>query len=232
MKKIITTTTAFTALFLAMYVPLNAGIIVTTTKSPEAEPPTILNDDLGQTAFGSTTSTGTISNSADDLFTGILNSGSWNDTGATRISGGASFTLNFDLTDNPDGFDIASITSIAGWNTQQGGRSNQGYGIELFFVGGGSGILQEKTSWEPNDPAEFWTTVTHSMGDGSALSNGTVTATGVSAIRFFDFDSPRADPNGGRAFYREFDIVAVPEPSTIVLFGIALGSLVFLRRRK
>ena len=237
MKKI-TTILALTAVS-AFYLPLQAQNIVTTsTKSAQAAPPSFLTDDLGQTAFGSISDNNNVSwdgRNVESLFNGNISD-------AVRIEPNASFTLNFDLTSNPDGFDIARIITIAGWDTAQGGRSNQGYGIELFFVDplkpGGTFLAKE--TWEPNDPASFWTVVTHASNDGSALDSGLtytdimgdevpLTATGVSAIRFTNFDASNA--GNSRTFWREIDIVAVPEPSTILLLLGAAGVLWIRRNR-
>jgi hypothetical protein len=49
----------------------------------------------------------------------------------------------------------------------------------------------------------------------------------VSALRF-TFNNV----GGDETMYREIDVVAVPEPSSVTLLGAGIGSLALLRRRR
>jgi len=110
-------------------------------------------------------------------------------------------TVELDTSINTLGYDLSGITSIFGWNTASGGRSNQGYEIILTFVDGSTAILAEAEHWEPNDPASFWTTVSFASSTGSHM------ATGVKAI---SFDITERANAGTFVIGREFDIFGSP----------------------
>lgn len=144
------------------------------------------------------------------------------------IQNGSTITYAFDVVSNPAGYDITEIASYAGWDTTSGGRSNQGYQIDLTFVDDTTATLLPQTTLEPNNPAMFWTRVLLDNDVAGMLSNGLVSATGVKAVTFKNFVPANADSpeNGEFSNYREFDIVGtatVPEPATLGL--LTLGGL-------
>lgn len=178
----------------------------------------------------------------------ILNDGSLGaatDPGASNDSIGikssnTSITYTFDTTTNSRGYDITGIQTYAGWLTSNGSgdiRSNQGYQVDLTFVGGATATLVGKTSFPWNTtgfslPATLWTEVAFTSG-GGVLDNGSgVVATGVKSITFTNFDS--AVP-GGPVAYREIHLdgaATVPEPGTVVLLGSGLLGLLAYAWRK
>lgn len=122
------------------------------------------------------------------------------------------FVLN--TTTNPLGYDITSVTTIAGWADM---RSNQKYEVLVSKVSAPDDFLSlGEFSYSP-DTGYTSITLANDTGSG-ALTNGVTTATGVKAIRFhillpsgtpppgFSQDQP---PLIGTAF-REFDVFGVP----------------------
>lgn len=229
----------------------HATIIVTTEQIGLADtPPTVSSTDLAQTAASSYSATGQVeflgtlylaaTGEVEQLFNGIVGNtdSDSDDAGETVVntatnSNGSTFTINFDITTNTAGYDITEIFSVAGWNTTGGGRSNQGYDIDLTFVDNSTAKLSTGQTWEANSPAEYWTTVSLTNNGGGVLTEGIVAASGVKAITFSLFDNANAS---GFVSYREFDIIGtpsvVPEPSAFALLSGLFGfSWVMLRRR-
>jgi hypothetical protein len=221
-----------------------AAITVTTAKgaatSADGTPSPFFasSTDLGQTAFSSTDRLGLFNGNA-----GTTSSGT-NNNPATTLNAADTVTITFDITTNTLGYDITGITSIFGWNSASNGRSNQGYSVDLGFVGGATATLANGTHWEPNSPANYWTQVSFANSGGGTLASDTidlngggaaagtgVTATGVESITFTI--SQGANSGGGVIVAREFDVFGVatiPEPSTALLGS--LGVLGLLRRRR
>jgi len=156
-------------------------------------------------------------------------------TDANAIWGGASITIAFDTSVNKKGYDITGIQSFAGWDTGANGRSNQGYQIELTYVGGTTKTLLAKTSWSNSDPICYWTQVSIANSNGSGvLDNGSgVVATGVESITFSNTDAAAAE---GPVAYREFQIIGaattIPEPSTIMMVVTGMIGLLAYAWRK
>lgn len=146
-------------------------------------------------------------------------------------------TYTFDVASHPTGYDISQIASYAGWNPGSGGRSNQGYQVDLTFVNGSTATLLAKTTLQANDPAAYWTQVILTNSEGGTLSQNGVVATGVKAVTFRNFDAANATGGGpyAQVMYREFDIVgtaSVPEPGTLVLVGTSMAGLLAYAWRK
>ena len=181
------------------------------------EPPTVRNNDLGQTAFltSSATSSTELGTEHGQLFNGLIGNedNSSGNIGEVRMNAGDTFTIDFDTVAEPEGYDISEINSVFGWNTAAGGRSNQGYGIRFNLVDGSSRSIPGQ-HWAPNSPAFFWTSVTISEASGEML------ATGVASITFEVTE--RAVPRGV-VIAREFDISGSPTNQPDVLLGDANG---------
>lgn len=74
-----------------------------------------------------------------------------------------------------------------------------------------------------------------SIATGSTFTLLGGTSTDFSGIQNFGFENRATGLAGGREAYFEngsLQLVVIPEPSTLALIGIALGSVVFFRRRK
>ena len=224
----------------------NADIIVSTTSfgtnGASTPPPAISNSDLGQTALLNSDSAGLFNGNA-----GTTGSGT-NGNPATTFNVNDTVTLDLDLASAPLGYDITGIDTVFGWNEGSNGRSNQGYSIDLGLVGGGTAQLVGPTTWEPNNPAQYWTTVSFVNGSGGALDStsfdingaganpGTgVIATGVESITWTITDQANA---GGVIVAREFDVfgtattAAVPEPSSAAVIGFSALGLMLVRRKR
>ena len=176
-------------------------------------PPTVSSNDLAQTAFlsSSAVSGNELATEHGQLFNGLIGDedGRTDDVGEVRMNSGDSFTINFDTTTQPMGYDISQIDSFFGWNIAAGGRSNQGYGVRFDRVDGTSQVI-DASHWAPNDPPFFWTTVSFTE------SSGGVIATGVSSITFNITE--RAIPRG-HVIAREFDIYGSPTGGSDFLLG-------------
>jgi hypothetical protein len=228
----------------------NAAIIATTSQIDQNDPaPVVSTTDLGQTAALSFSATGQTDflgvfyvaspGEVNQLFNGEVGNtdGDANDSGETVVntatnSNGSTFTINFDVSTNTFGYDITEIFSVAGWNTSGGGRSNQGYDIDLTFVDNSTAKLSSDQTWIAGPVSDYWTTVSLTNNGGGVLSEGSVSATGVKSITFSLFDPP---PPGGFVSYREFDIIGtatIPEPSTFALLGLAGLAALLVRRRR
>ena len=112
-------------------------------------------------------------------------------------------TIIFDTSVNSGGYDITKIDSVFGWNTLNGGRSNQGYSIRFDLVDGSS-VAQAAQHWAPNAPAFYWTTVSLTDASGGPIVSGVESIT-------FQFTEP-ANANG-ILVAREIDIFGIPVPS-------------------
>jgi ferric-dicitrate binding protein FerR (iron transport regulator) len=173
-------------------------------KFGEASPPTVSTTDLGASAVVSSVDV------AGKIGATFLNNGQLGDANvdACNVTSGSEVTFTFDTTTNTAGYDITEIATYAGWSTQAGGRSNQGYQIDLHYVDGSSATLVGPVSFVRNNPAAFWTIVVNANRAGSPLENDRgVVASGVKAITWKNFNAANA---GGVVVYREFDVFGSP----------------------
>jgi hypothetical protein len=221
-----------------------ATVIVTSTK--QAGGFTVSSADLLQTNLASASGVNSGGFGSDIVTTHPnLYDGDFSTVANVSVSPG-SVTFVLDISTNTAGYDITQIDSYFNSTTIANGRANQGFQINLGFVGGGSATLLSKQTWEPNNPVENNTKVSFVNSGGGALfsdfvnlngggniADTSVTATGVQSITITNFDAARA---GGIVKPSEFDIfgtaTAVPEPSTFALLAGLFGfSWVMLRRR-
>ena len=137
----------------------------------------------------------------------------------------ATFTL--DTAVNTLGYDITGIDSHVGYDFSS--RASQNYEVWYTTVGNATFTLLGTATYSPSfsgNPASTlikWTDTT-----GTLVS-------GVNALRFDikPFNGTFGNGGNNEPAYREFDafgVATVPEPSTLMLFGIAGGLL--LRWRK
>ena len=200
---------------------------------------TFSTTDLGQAAGNAYSGFGHNSGEAALLFNGQIGNtdGDDNDTGEVQLNSTSGITVTFDLTTNTLGYDITQIDTTFGWNTGANGRSNQGYEVLLTFADNSTGTLIGPQTYEPNNSANYWTQVALTNNGGGVLSNGSLTATGVKAITFRNFDNARA---GGVIVAREFDVfgsatsdAVIPEPMTMIAVGMGIASVGgYIRKRR
>jgi len=154
-----------------------------------------------------------------------------------------SITFYFDLTQNPGGFDLATIQTYAGWDS---GRDGQAYTVE-FSTAADPNTFSLLASITPFDNTDFPNLLDREMWDDDGNVTGTVQvpdegysatmvqltntsgllASNVAALRF-NFDGVE---NHGTS-YREIVVQAIPEPSVCVLILGAAGLLAGRWRRK
>ena len=138
--------------------------------------------------------------------------------GMTIIHNGVSIT--YMLTSNALGYNISQIDTFTGWRDP--GRFQQDYSVSFAY----------KAS-----PTEFLNAINVAAHPANAndakvsLSNagGAALATGVVGVRF-NF----ANVQNGFVGYRELDVLGsavVPEPASMLLFGLGALALVGARRR-
>lgn len=149
-------------------------------------------------------------------------------------------TYTFNTSSHAAGYDITNIATYAGWNVGGGGRSNQGYQIDLTYVNGTTATLLPKTTLNANSSPTYWTQVSLTNAEGGALSQNGIVASGIKAITFRNFDESAVsaaynDKVYQQVMYREIDIVGtatVPEPGTMVLCAVGLFGLLAYAWRK
>jgi hypothetical protein len=175
----------------------------------------------GQATFGASSFVGTdlYGDGVGNLNNGLVytvNSGDTHGSLTPAQGGVATFTLNTSV--NTQGYDITSITTLAGG--QSGNWGNQKYTVAYTTVS--NATFTDLTTVSYGDAAERQVVIVND-------SAGPL-ATGVNALRF-TFNGADVE------VFREFDVVgtatggtAVPEPASMGL--LALGGLAALRRRR
>lgn len=163
-------------------------------------------------------------------------------SGSSGLGGDGNYTvmpnqavIRFDF----DGaYDITSIRTYASWDD---GRSGQGYAVEFATAANPLNYItlhtvapfnNDSSVFPVNEEIDYDTDETIYVPDTSLsstmvelMSTSGVLASDVVSLRFV-FSGYQ---NGGTA-YREFQVAAVPEPSSALLGG--LGMLALLRRRR
>jgi hypothetical protein len=184
------------------------------------------------------TTTGTISFDTNGIYDGAYTASSSSTTGGlSYLNTDGGVTMTFDLTGSVTGYDITSIVSFAGWNSNAHHHAAQFYEVLVSVVGSptyntlsltGTPTSAGKVSYDPfSSSADGGTRVTITE-DGA----GAVIASGVDGIRFIFNNAPNGLENN--TVYQEVDVFGtatpVPEPSAALLGG--LGILALLRRRR
>jgi len=140
--------------------------------------------------------------------------GGWTTVGATA-------SYNLGLGANNLGFDIATIQSIADWESV--GFGNQAWTLAVQLAAGGAFVNVATVNYQPLGLASAGAT---------KVTLDSLNITGIQALRL-TANSVNGGANAGAFIWRELDVFGtakVPEPSTALL--AVLGSLALLRRRR
>ena len=192
--------TLASAVFSNVQISTQPELVVEDSYADENDPPTVSTNDLAQTALLNSSALNADNHAR--LIDGSLD-------GTVRLDSDSVLTINLDTNSQPQGYDISEINSVFGWNTQEDGRSNQGYSIRFDLVDGSSRSVAAE-HWAPNDPAFFWTTVNFTEASGGMI------ATGVKSVTFSIANRARA---GTFVVAREFDVIGSPSGQSGVVLG-------------
>lgn len=134
-----------------------------------------------------------------------------------------------------------STGQIIGSAASLGNRSGEGYTLTALVKGGGdpspilggltldlmaNGVaITPTSSVNPTSDADDFQEISRTY-DAAAL------AAFVGQSITVQFGTTPGNPNAGRASWDDISLVAIPEPSSAVLFGGCLGVLALLRRRR
>jgi hypothetical protein len=154
----------------------------------------------------------------------VYDPGTMNDRGNTlwtlTPSDGAQVTILFNTT-----LKLTEINTFAMSGPGQL-RSAQDYGLEYSANSGGSwtAVFSNLDTSDPNNlnagNTTTWVNLDFTGYAGGSLDN-------VNALRF-TFHNVGVN----ESMYREIDVMAVPEPSSVTLFGAAIAGVVLMRRRR
>jgi len=180
--------------------------------------------------------TGSMQFDTDGVYDGAYVSASGATNGGNSYMNPPPIVMTFDLTGSVTGYDITSITSIAGWNANRNIHASQKYTVSVSFIGDSAYVPLNLTG--AFDVVTGESISYYPFGSsGSGASKVTITenvsgviASGVDGIRFnFMVDS----------VFQEIDVLGVatvatvPEPATsALLIGIGATALVIMRRRR
>jgi hypothetical protein len=152
----------------------------------------------------------------------VYDAATMNDRGNTSWSltpsDGAQLTITFN-----SGLNVTEINTFA----MSGGgqtRSAQDYGLEYMTGSSWTTLFSNLNTSDVNNidvgNSSTWVNVNLTGYAGGSLAN-------VSALRFTFHNV-----GGDETLFREIDVMAVPEPSSVTLLGAGIGSLALLRRRR
>ena len=179
--------------------------------------------------------TGTMQFDTDGVYDGAYVSASGATNGGNSYMNPYPIVMTFDLTGSVTGYDLTSITSIAGWNANRNIHASQNYTVSVSFIGDTAYIPLTLTG--AFDVVSGGSIVYYPFSSsGSGASKVTITenssgviASGVDGIRFnFMVDS----------VFQEIDVLGVasapiPEPATsALLIGFGATALVIMRRQR
>lgn len=183
----------------------------------------------------SPTVTGTFAGDTNGIYDGVTVDSNLTGTGGNiYLSSNPDVFMTFDLTGSVTGYDLTSIASIAGWNTNTQHHAAQFYEVLVSVVGSATYTSLNITGAAASGGIVSYDPI--SSGPGSTrvevTSTTGVIASGVDSIRFRLISAPDGLDND--TVYKEIDVfgtaTVVPEPSTALLGG--LGVLALLRRRR
>ena len=140
-----------------------------------------------------------------------------------EVWGVGTTTYDFDLSINTLGYDITMIQAYSAWAD----RYDQSYRIFYAQVGDPTNFLQLG-----GDIIATGTVASSIITRTEDSVSGTAFLSGVSSIRFVQFEGPGLNDGVGTV-YRELDVVgfaSIPEPTTSVL-GLGAAILLLYRRR-
>jgi hypothetical protein len=152
----------------------------------------------------------------------VYDAATMNDRGNTSWSltpsDGAQLTITFN-----SGLNLTEINTFAMSGSGQA-RSAQDYGLEYLTGGSWATLFSNLNTSDVNNidvgNSSTWVNVNLTGYAGGSLAN-------VSALRFTFHNV-----GGDETLFREIDVMAVPEPSSVTLLGASIGSLALLRRRR
>ena len=178
--------------------------------------------------------TGSMQFDTDGVYDGAYVSASSATNGGNSYMNPYPIVMTFDLTGSVTGYDLTSITSIAGWNANRNIHASQKYTVSVSFIGDSAYIPLTLTgAFDVVTGGSISYYPFGSSGSGASKVRITenasgVIASGVDGIRFnFMVDS----------VFQEIDVLGVattiPEPATsALLIGIGATALVIMRRRR
>jgi hypothetical protein len=143
-------------------------------------------------------------------------------TGAAVPVGSISFQLYFGPAGTPQG-SLVPVGPIVGTSTVAAGRIlNTVIDIPTGVVPAGGAATFQIWAWTSSFPSYAAATAGGGMTGRSILFNANSSVAGP----------PPPAPNSLAGLYPGFMVTAIPEPSTFVLAGLGVASLLLFRRRK